>query len=81
VDAAETAVEMQRLGKHFPSTTNTQATLEEVLYAVFSMRSMSYQPSICYERKAGDYFFPELLVCKEMMRFCVNFSLIQNSSP
>jgi hypothetical protein len=32
------------------------ATIEELLEASFSMRSVSYQKEIC------DYFFPELLV-------------------
>jgi hypothetical protein len=37
-----TAVDKQRLGKHFPTTTNTQAIIHELLDAVFSMR---YVPS------------------------------------
>jgi hypothetical protein len=49
-------VARQRLGKHFPAATNTYATTEELLEASFSIRSVSYQ------RKEGDYFFPELLV-------------------
>jgi hypothetical protein len=46
----------QRLGKNVTAATNTHATKEELLDALFSMRSVSYQ------RKVGDYFFPELLV-------------------
>jgi hypothetical protein len=33
----------QRLGKQIPKLTNTHATVEELLDAVFSMRSVSYQ--------------------------------------
>jgi hypothetical protein len=36
-------VARQRLGKHVPAATNTRATTEELLDALFSMRSMSYQ--------------------------------------
>jgi hypothetical protein len=32
-----------RLGKHVPAATNTLATVEQLLDAVFSMRSVSYQ--------------------------------------
>jgi hypothetical protein len=34
-------VARQRPGKHVPAVTNTHATMEELLDAVFSMRSMS----------------------------------------
>jgi hypothetical protein len=43
LEPEETATERQRLGKHFPLAKNTHTTLEELLYAVFSIRSMSYQ--------------------------------------
>jgi hypothetical protein len=41
-------VARQRLGKNVTAATNTHATIEELLNASFSMRSMSYQ------RKTGD---------------------------
>jgi hypothetical protein len=47
------AVARQRLGNHFPAATNRHATIEELLEAVFSMRSASYQ-IICSERNMGD---------------------------
>jgi hypothetical protein len=43
---------MQRLGKGIMAATNTHATIEELLEAVFSMRLVSYQ------RKVGNLFFP-----------------------
>jgi hypothetical protein len=46
----------QRLGKNDTAATNTYITIEELLDASFSMRSVSYQ------RKIGDWFFPELLI-------------------
>jgi hypothetical protein len=46
----------QQVSEHIPGATNMHATIEELLYMSFSMRSMSYQS------KVGDYFFPELLV-------------------
>jgi hypothetical protein len=49
-------VARQRLGKNVTAATNTQASIEELLDASFSIRAVSYQ------RKVGDYFFPELLV-------------------
>jgi hypothetical protein len=61
VEPEETVVVRQRLGKHVPTATNTHATTEELLDAVFSMSSMSYQV-VCSGRKVVDYFFPELLV-------------------
>jgi hypothetical protein len=33
----------QRLGKHAPAATITHTTIEELLDAVFSLRSVSYQ--------------------------------------
>jgi hypothetical protein len=36
-------VARQPLGKHFPATTSTNTTVEELLDAVFYMRSVSYQ--------------------------------------
>jgi hypothetical protein len=51
-----TIVARQRLSKHVTAETNTHATIEELLDASFSMRSVSYQ------RQVGDQFFPELLV-------------------
>jgi hypothetical protein len=42
VEPKELAVARQRLDKHVPATTNTQATIE-LLDAVFSVRSVSYQ--------------------------------------
>jgi hypothetical protein len=41
VESEETAVAKQRLGKHVPAATNTHTTIEEVLDAVFSVRSVS----------------------------------------
>jgi hypothetical protein len=46
----------QRLDKNITAATNTQATIEELLDASFSMRSVSFQ------REVDDYFFPEILV-------------------
>jgi hypothetical protein len=40
-------VARQRLGKHFPATTNTHPTTEEFLNVSFSMRSVSYQRRVC----------------------------------
>jgi hypothetical protein len=48
-------VARQQLSKHISTAMNTYSTTEELLDMSFSMRSMSYQ------RKAGNYFFPELL--------------------
>jgi hypothetical protein len=45
----------QRLGKSVIATTNTHATIEELLKTSFSVRSVPYQ------RKVGDEFFPKLL--------------------
>jgi hypothetical protein len=41
VKTEETAIHRQRLGKHFPAARNTHAA-QELLHAVFSMRSLSY---------------------------------------
>jgi hypothetical protein len=49
-------VARQRLGKNATEAKNTHATIEELLDASLTMRSLSYQ------RKVGDWFFPELLV-------------------
>jgi hypothetical protein len=49
-------VATQLLGKNVTAVTNTHATIGELLGASSSMRSASYQ------KKVGDYFFPELLV-------------------
>jgi hypothetical protein len=46
----------ERLGKNVTPATNTHATIGHLLDTSFSMRSVWYQ------RKVGDYFFPELLV-------------------
>jgi hypothetical protein len=43
LESEENAVTRQRLGKHFPAATNTHATVEELLDAVFSMWSLSFQ--------------------------------------
>jgi hypothetical protein len=43
VDPEEKVIARQWLGKHVPATKNTQATTEEMLDAVLSMRSVSYQ--------------------------------------
>jgi hypothetical protein len=40
VEPKETAVEMQRLSKHVSLATYTHATIEELLEAAFSVRSM-----------------------------------------
>jgi hypothetical protein len=53
-------VARQGLGKYVSAATNTHATIEELLGAVFSMGSMSQ--IVCSERKVGDYFFTVLLV-------------------
>jgi hypothetical protein len=49
-------VARQWLGKHIPAMIQTHTAIEDLLDALFSMWSMSYQ------RKAGNYFFPEFLV-------------------
>jgi hypothetical protein len=36
----------QRLGTHVPAATNSQATIEYILYASFSIRFVSYQRKI-----------------------------------
>jgi hypothetical protein len=46
----------QQLRVDVPATTNTQATIKELLNESFSARSVSYK------RNAGDRFFQELLV-------------------
>jgi hypothetical protein len=48
-------VARQRLGKHVAAAANTHETIE-LFGASFSMRS------VLYKIKAGDYFFPDLLV-------------------
>jgi hypothetical protein len=40
VEPEETAVTRRRLGKHIPAATNTHAVIEELLDAVFCMRSV-----------------------------------------
>jgi hypothetical protein len=40
VKPEEVATARQRLGKHAPMARNTHATIEDLLEAVFSMRSM-----------------------------------------
>jgi hypothetical protein len=39
-------VARQRLGKNVTATTNTQATIDELLDASFSVRSVSYQGKV-----------------------------------
>jgi hypothetical protein len=46
----------QRLRKHVPTAMTTHVTRKELLDALFSMRSL-----LCL-RKAGDQFFPEILI-------------------
>jgi hypothetical protein len=41
-------VARQRLGKNSTAATNTHATIEELLDASFSMRSVSYQRKVGY---------------------------------
>jgi hypothetical protein len=41
-------VARQRLGKHVTASTNTHVTIDELLYASFSMRT------VLYKRKVGD---------------------------
>jgi hypothetical protein len=41
-------VARQRIGRHIPAARNTQATIEELLDAVFPMRSVSYKILIMY---------------------------------
>jgi hypothetical protein len=43
LEPEETAVAVQQLGKHVPMVTNTHATIEGLLDAVFSMLSVLYQ--------------------------------------
>jgi hypothetical protein len=43
-------VARKRLGKHIPAATNAKERIEELLDAVFFLRSVSYQ-IICGERK------------------------------
>jgi hypothetical protein len=59
-------VARERLDKNVIAATNTHAIIEELLDASFSMWYVSYQ------RKAGDYFLPELLVC--LFVFCVSYA-------
>jgi hypothetical protein len=48
-------VARQQLGRYVPAATNTHKTIEELLDAVFSMRSVSYQIYlVCSERKVVD---------------------------
>jgi hypothetical protein len=49
-------VARQRLTKYITASTNTPATIEELVDASFSMRCVSFQ------RKVGDRFFPKFLV-------------------
>jgi hypothetical protein len=56
VEPEEPAVDRQRLGKNIPAPTNRNAVIKELLDAVFSIRSVSYQ------RKVGEYFFSEFFV-------------------
>jgi hypothetical protein len=56
------AVARKRLGKHTPTAMNKRETIEEILDMVSSMRSTSYDYTICSETKVGDQFFPKLLV-------------------
>jgi hypothetical protein len=49
-------VTRQQLGENFPEETNTHTTIEALSDSTSSMRPVSNQ------RKAGDEFFPELLV-------------------
>jgi hypothetical protein len=49
-------VSRQRLGKNVTAASNTHAAIEELLDA------SSYTESVSYQRKIGDWFFPELLV-------------------
>jgi hypothetical protein len=48
-----TIVARKRLGKNATVATNTHATLEELLDALFSMRS------VLYEKKVGYHFFSD----------------------
>jgi hypothetical protein len=43
VEQEQKAVARQRLGEYFPAARNTHATIVELLDAVFSMQSVSYQ--------------------------------------
>jgi hypothetical protein len=52
-------VARQRLAKNVTASTNSHATIEELLDASFHMHSVMYQ------RKVGDLFFPEFLVSFE----------------
>jgi hypothetical protein len=46
----------QQLSKDVPAATNTHATTEVFFQTSFSVRS------VVYERRVGDYFFPERCV-------------------
>jgi hypothetical protein len=59
VEPEETAVAMQRFGKHVPTAINTRATIDELLDAVFSMRLVPRSISIC---SSSENF---LLYCSE----------------
>jgi hypothetical protein len=45
VEREETAIASQRLGEHAPAATDAHATMEELVDAVFSMRSVPRQYS------------------------------------
>jgi hypothetical protein len=57
-------VDRQRLGINITAAMNTHVTIEELLDASFSMRSVSYQ------RKVGDSFFQELFVLVVFIKLC-----------
>jgi hypothetical protein len=49
-----------RLSKHNPAARNTHEKIEELL-AVYGTCHVKYE--ICCERKVGNFFIPEFLVC------------------
>jgi hypothetical protein len=57
----------QRLGKHFPSATNTRAKIIGLLGTSFSLLPVSYQT------KVGHWFLPQLpdFFCKAFSMLCV----------
>jgi hypothetical protein len=52
MEPEETSITRQRLSKHVPAATNTQATIEELLEAMFSVGSA---PRLYNEKPRPDY--------------------------
>jgi hypothetical protein len=63
VEPEEKAVARQQLGKRVNVAMNIHPTIEELLDAVCSIRTVTNTTlNFCSEIKVCDYFFPELLV-------------------